>query len=79
MCGGLNAPPRMPTRRGLLADLAGSFDHELVGSQLTERDRSARVQLLGRVADLGAQAEDRAVSEARGGVDVDGGSIHGHL
>ena len=43
MCGGLNAPPRMPTRKRLLADLAGAFDHELVGGQLAQR-RSARAR-----------------------------------
>src|ERR671935_3122584 len=71
MCGGLNAPPRIPTRNALLADLAGALDHVLEGGQLTDPDRAAGVQLLGRVADLRAHPEHAAVGEAGGGVDVD--------
>ena len=61
--------------RHLLPDLPRALDHELVGGELARADRAARMQLLGRVADLGAHAEHAAVGEARGGVHVDAGRV----
>src|SRR5829696_9763299 len=75
MCGGLNAPPRIPIRK-LLANLARALDDELVRGQLTQSDRAPGVELLGRVADLGAHPEHRTVGEAGRGVDVHGGGVH---
>src|SRR5215217_264129 len=70
-CGGLNVPPSRPTRATLWPDLARALDHVFERAQLAQPDRPARVQLLGRVADLGAHAELAAVGEARRRVDVD--------
>ena len=74
-CGGLKAPPRMPDPRHLLPDLPRALDHELVGGELARADRAAGMELLGRVADLGAHAEHAAVGEARGGVHVHAGGV----
>ena len=54
-----------------LADLAVAVDDVLERRQLAQADRAAGVQLLGRVADLGAHPELEAVGEAGRGVDVD--------
>src|SRR4029077_1131160 len=43
--------------------------------QLAHADRAARVQLLGRVADLGAHPVLESVGEPGRGVDVDGGCV----
>src|SRR3954469_11561427 len=69
--GGLNVPPRMPTRKASAPDLAHPVDQVLERAQLAQADRPARVQLLRRVADLGAHAELAAVGEAGRRVDVD--------
>jgi hypothetical protein len=52
--------------------------HNLVlrRSKLGQRERSAAVQFLGADAHLGAEAEFRAIGEARGGIPVDGRGIH---
>src|SRR5215211_8680433 len=77
MCGGLNAPPRMPTRKpALLADLALALDHVLVGGELAKPDRPPGVELLGGVADLRPHAEHGAVGEARGRVHVHAGGLY---
>ena len=60
-------------------DVPVALDHVLEGAQLAQPDRPARVQLLGRVADLGAHAELAAVGEARRGVDVDAGRVDAAL
>ena len=65
-------PPAAPA---LLTHLAVAADDVLVGRQLAQADRAARVQLLGRVADLGAHAELEAVGEAGRGVGVDDGGV----
>src|SRR5215210_1231643 len=76
MCGGLNAAPRMPTRKpALLADLALALDHVLVGGELTQPDRPPGVELLGGVADLRPHAEHGSVGEARGRVHVHAGGV----
>ena len=55
--------------------MAVALDDVLERAQLAQRDRPARVELLGRVADLGAHPELAAVGEARRGVDVDAGRV----
>ena len=50
---------------GSAADLAVAPDDVLVGGELAQAHRAARVQLLRRDADLGAEAELLAVGEAR--------------
>src|SRR5260221_12390932 len=59
----------------LLTHLAVAADDVLVGSQLAQADRATSVQLLGRVADLGAHPELEAVGEAGRGVGVDNGGV----
>src|SRR3954447_16970718 len=78
MCGGLKVPPSRPTRTSG-ADLAVALDQVLEGAQLPRADRAAGVQLLRRVADLGAHAELPAVREARGGVHVDARGVDAEL
>ena len=72
-CGGLKVPPRIPTAatEAQPPDVAVALDDVLERAQLAQRDRAARVELLGRVADLRAHPELAAVGEARRGVDVD--------
>ena len=84
-CGGLNVPPRMPRRSVHLPAApqrrtwpSPSTTYLNVHSSRSA-DRAARVELLGRVADLGAHAELAAVGEARGGVDVDAGRVDAAL
>src|SRR4051794_22787386 len=77
-CGGLNVPPSTPTR-GLRADVPRSPHDVLERAQLAQPDRAARVELLRRVADLGAEAELAAVGEPRRGVDVDAGRVDAEL
>src|SRR4051812_12671101 len=79
MCGGLNVPPRMPTRKASAPDLARAVDQVLERAQLAQADRPAGVELLRGVADLGAHAELAAVGEARRGVDVDAGGVDARL
>ena len=82
MCGGLNVPPRTPSVRATRrhgTHVAVALDHVLVGAQLAQADRAAGVELLGRVADLGAHAELAAVGEARRRVDVDAGRVDAEL
>ena len=79
-CGGLNVPPRSPTAPGVSARTwPVALDQVLERAQLAQADRAARVQLLRRVADLGAHAELAAVGEARRGVDVDAGGVDAEL
>ena len=81
-CGGLNVPPRMPTRatRPLRQRTWPSpSTRYLIRAQLAQADRPAGVELLRRVADLGAHAELAAVGEARRGVDVDAGRVDAAL
>src|SRR5215208_3247764 len=75
MCGGLKAPPRIPTRK-LPTYLPRALDDVLVARQLAHPDRAASVALPGGVADLGAHAEDPPVGEAGGGVHVRAGGVH---
>src|SRR3954447_15684513 len=79
MCGGLNVPPRRPSRAKLRADLAVAVDQIASRAQLAQADRPARVQLLRRVADLGAHPELAAVGEARGRVHVDASRVDAQL
>src|SRR6266511_5511122 len=75
--GGLKAPPRTPIRvTALLPDLSAAVDDVLGGRQLAQADRPARVQLLGRVADLRPHPELVAVGEPGRRVDVDGSGVH---
>ena len=60
-------------------DLAVALDQVLERAQLAQADRAAGVQLLRRVADLGAHPELAAVGEARRGVDVDAGRVDAEL
>ena len=79
-CGGLNVPAEDAERaRGSTPDVPVALDHVLVGAQLAQPDRAAGVELLGRVADLGAHAELAAVGEAGRRVDVDAGGVHAAL
>src|SRR5215204_2914742 len=78
-CGGLNVPPSRPTSATLGPDLARALDQVLDRAQLAQPDRPAGVELLGRVADLGAHAELAPVGEAGGGVDVDAGGVDPQL
>ena len=80
-CGGLNVPPRMPTRAtpAQARTWPVALDQVLERAQLAQADRAAGVQLLRRVADLGAHAELAAVGEARRGVDVDAGRVDAAL
>ena len=57
-------------------DLTVSGDNILIGRQLVQADRPARVELLRRDAHLAAEAEFAAVREARRGVDIDGRAVH---
>ena len=57
--------------------LAGAAQDPLVGREALEPDRPARVELAGRDADLGAEAEAEAVGEARGAVPEDVGRVDG--
>src|SRR5918912_1808344 len=80
MGGGLNDPPRRPTRRTRLRpDLAGPLDDVLVGAQLAQTDGAAGVQLLRRVADLRAHPELAAVGEPGRCVDVDARGVDAAL
>src|SRR4051794_9165757 len=65
----------MPRAEALLTYLAVAVDGVLVGRQLAQADRPARVQLLGRVADLGPHAELESVGKASRGVGVDDGGV----
>ena len=79
-CGGLNVPPRIPTAVApVTADVAVALHDVLGRAQLAQADRAAGVELLRRVADLGAHAELAAVGEARRGVDVDAGGVDAQL
>src|SRR3954451_11092262 len=78
-CGGLNVPPRRPSRAKLGADLAVAVDQIASRAQLAQADRPARVQLLRRVADLRAHAELAPVGEARRRVYVDAGRVDAEL
>src|SRR4051812_1790125 len=85
MWGGLNVPPRMPrsaTRpRGAPSGthVPVALDDVLERAELAQRDRPARVELLRRVADLGAHAELAAVGEPGGRVDVHARRVHALL
>src|SRR3954465_131720 len=80
MCGGLNVPPSRPSRATASGtDLAVALDQVLERAQLAQADRPAGVQLLRRVADLGAHAELAAVGEPRRRVDVDARGIDAQL
>src|SRR5512133_3277428 len=81
--------PRRAERRGAdvdsaapdasAPDVAVPVDDVLERAQLAQPDRAAGVQLLRRVADLGAHPELAPVGEARRGVDVDAGGIDATL
>ena len=58
-----------------LANLAVPVHVVLVGGELAEAHRPARVQAVRADADLGAEAELEAVGEARRGVDEDRGGV----
>src|SRR5258707_8750991 len=77
---GSNVPPRMPIRdvnaAPLTADFAVAEDDVFLRRQTLEPDRTARVQLVGRDADFGAQAVLVAVGEAGGSVDDHRARIH---
>src|SRR5689334_24899614 len=80
-CGGLNDPPRIPIliRGARSADVPVALDEVLVRAELAQADRAACVELLRRVADLGAHPELAAVGEARRRVDVDAGRVDAEL
>src|SRR3954471_16409936 len=74
--GGLKAPPRTPIpATALLPDLSAAVDDVLGGRQLAQPDRTARMQLLGRIADLRAHPELISIREPRRRVHVDGGRV----
>ncbi len=66
-------------RRGSRADVARALDQVLERAQLAQADRAAGVELLGRVADLGAHPELAAVGEPGRGVDVHAGGVDAEL
>ena len=68
---GFNAPAVRPHARVWPV----AADHIFEGCQLFGADRSARVQLVGGDADLGAEAELAAVGELRRGVDHHDGGV----
>src|SRR5215211_9294661 len=78
MCGGLNAPPRTPTAETAApsAHLAVAAEDVLGGRQLAQAGWAASVQLLRRVADLGAHPELETIGEPRRRVDIDRRGIH---
>ena len=90
-CGGLNAEPSTPSAPCVAASSLRcslrtaiysltwpvAFEHVLRRRQLAKADRPARVELLGRVADLGAHPELEAVGEPGRRVDVDRRRVHG--
>ena len=61
------------------ADVPVALDEVLERAQLAQPDRPARVQLLGRVADLRAHPELAPVGEARRGVHVHARRVHAQL
>ena len=56
--------------------MAVAVDDPLVGGHLTQRHRTAGVELLRADAHLGAEAELGAVGELRGGVQIDGRRVY---
>ena len=60
---------------GVGADLAGASELVFVGGEGLGGKGAAGVELLGRDADLGAQAKLAAVGEARAGVGIHGRGI----
>ena len=78
--GGLNVPPSSPTRSTAQGRIWPSPSTRYLNVHSSRSaDRPAGVQLLGRVADLGAHPELAAVGEARRGVDVDAGGVDAEL
>src|SRR3546814_4279730 len=67
--------PVNPVRGCSGAGLAFAVDDELERGELAQAHGAAGVELLGRYADLGAEAELLAVDEAGGGVHDDGGGV----
>src|SRR5215472_8208230 len=65
------AQPQIPVRYDSLTYLPAAEHDPLLAGQALESDRSARVELVGRDADLRAQPVFEAVGEARGGIDHD--------
>ena len=61
------------------ADVTRALDQVLERAQLAQPDRAAGVELLGRVADLGAHPELAAVGEARRRVDVHARGVDAEL
>src|SRR5215213_6946364 len=78
-CGGLNVPPRIPTRRRSSANVPVALHEVLVRAQLAQPDRPPGVELLRRVADLGAHPELPAVGEPGRRVHVDARGIDSPL
>src|SRR5271154_6253714 len=76
---GLGGSTAGPSTGPSSADVPVPLDEVLEGAQLAQADRSARVQLLGRVSDLRAHPELAAVGEARGGVHIHAGRVHAEL
>src|SRR6516162_3728724 len=66
-----------PGRSG--SNVTGALDQVLERTQLAQPDRTAGVELLGGVADLGAHAEFAAVGEPCGRVDVHARRVHAEL
>ena len=79
MCGGLNVPPSRPMRATQGRIWPSPSTRYLNVHSSRSADRPAGVQLLGRVADLGAHPELAAVGEARRGVDVHAGGVDAEL
>ena len=69
----------MPHGARVSATWPVALDQVLERAQLAQPDRPASVELLGRVADLGAHPELVAVGEARRGVDVHTGGVDAEL
>ena len=60
----------------LRTDLSVSVNDILGGGERGQTHRTARVQLLGRNADLRAEAELKAVGKARRRIDIDSRRVH---
>ena len=75
----VEGPAEDPGRACSGPDVPVALHDVLERAQLAQPDRAARVELLRRVADLGAHAELAAVGEARRGVHVDAGGVDAAL
>src|ERR1700755_238183 len=72
---GSKVPPKRPSAKSV-AHVAVAEHDPLLRREAFEADRAPGVQLVGRDADLRAEAVFEAVGEARRGIHHDGARIH---